>query len=1310
MTSTIGQYQRHLAQFPKGNLGTAATIDFVANGVYQSGVLNSASCTLTFVNPLVHSTVWIELIQDVTGGRAVVFPGSVVGPVPPINTTGNASTLLEMVWNGTNYQFTSTASVSSPVVTTTPPVNVTKAAAAVGTSTDAARADHKHDVTTAAAVSTSTTNAEGTATTLARSDHTHAVTGLSIASEAQGDILYRGATAWVRLAAGTSGSFLKTQGPAADPVWDAVPGGLVLTSAAPVNVTKAAASAGVATDAARSDHKHDVSTAAAVSTSTTNAEGVATTLARSDHTHAVTGLSIASEAQGDILYRNATAWVRLAAGTNGTFLKTQGPAADPVWAAIPGGLVLTTNAPVNVTKAAASVGVATDAARSDHKHDVSTAAASGAVAIGNAGAEGTATTLARSDHVHPVAAAGVPVNVGTANSAGVATTFAASDHVHNVPFSAVNTALAAANASISINNQKITSVLDPTLAQDAATKAYVDAVSQGLLNKLPVLTVATTNISTLSGLASVINGIALNTDGQRVGLTQQTPQSANGIYVVHAGAWTRATDMPAGSHGSCVFFDVQAGTLVGNGYLCVADPTADLVGTNNLPFLQVSGNLIATLPIVRTGSVLSLSTASAVSIGAVNSAGTASTAALSDHTHAVTDLALASQAQGDLAFFNGSNWVRLAAGTSGQFLKTQGAAANPTWAATVAVTTNAPTNVTKSLASAGIATDAARSDHKHDVLTAAAISIGSTNAEGTATTLARSDHTHAVTGFSIASQAQGDVLYFDGTSWARLAAGTNGNVLTTHGAAANPTWTAPVIVTTAAPVNVTKAAAAVGTATDAARSDHKHDVSTAAAVTISTTNAEGTATTLARSDHTHNVSLDAANIADASSGVGGPTVKDSLASLLTQYDSVATKTANYTFALADAKGLFLSNSASALTFTVPLNSTVAFKLGTKITVININTGAVVFSGAAGVTIHQPATLPAAQFMRYELEKIATDTWNLSSIGVLSSTDIVNASTVTGSSVGAALDNLLLEYQSSLIIASNHTLTLADVGTALGVNSAGSITITVPAHSTTAFRVGSRVSWLKLSTGPIVVSPAVGVSIISAGPLPTKQYTVYHLDYIDISTDSWLLTAESSLSASDITNNSNLAGVTVADALNDLTSDNISNQSSVTGVNVSDALNNLQTATTTATKFALQGQVVVGYSFIEKDSGWTFFTAQGWQGNGTGANITFQIGPVPPNATVTGVSVYFKPTLSHSSGGLPANRPSITVYVGNAGASATAHSATDSSTLAFYDSLHAVSVTGLSVSGLQPIWVQFTDESGTHALPGNQLYIVTMQTT
>lgn len=45
------------------------------------------------------------------------------------------------------------------------------------------------------------------------------ISSLVIGSEAQGDVIYRGASAWARLGAGTSGQFLKTQGAAANPAW-----------------------------------------------------------------------------------------------------------------------------------------------------------------------------------------------------------------------------------------------------------------------------------------------------------------------------------------------------------------------------------------------------------------------------------------------------------------------------------------------------------------------------------------------------------------------------------------------------------------------------------------------------------------------------------------------------------------------------------------------------------------------------------------------------------------------------------------------------------------------------------------------------------------------------------------------------------------------------------------------------------------------------------------------------------------------------------------------------------------------------------
>jgi hypothetical protein len=42
-------------------------------------------------------------------------------------------------------------------------------------------------------------------------------------------------------------------------------------------------------------------------------------------------VTLTGAAQGDILYRNATAWVNLAAGDSGKYLKTQGAGANPIW-------------------------------------------------------------------------------------------------------------------------------------------------------------------------------------------------------------------------------------------------------------------------------------------------------------------------------------------------------------------------------------------------------------------------------------------------------------------------------------------------------------------------------------------------------------------------------------------------------------------------------------------------------------------------------------------------------------------------------------------------------------------------------------------------------------------------------------------------------------------------------------------------------------------------------------------------------------------------------------------------------------------
>lgn len=222
-------------------------------------------------------------------------------------------------------------------------------------------------------------------------------------------------------------------------------GGPDLATTSPLDVTKATASVGTSLSAARADHKHDIATATASNTTVggSSSEGTATSLARSDHTHAIPafGSTAGTFCQGSDArltndrtasgLRTATTTVAVSTATapstgqvlTATSTTSAGWQTPTVYANV------TSTAPLDVTKATAAVGVATTAARADHKHDVSTAVA-GTAAIGDSAAEGTATSLARSDHKHSISS-GTPVSVGTSNADGAATTFARSNHVHD---------------------------------------------------------------------------------------------------------------------------------------------------------------------------------------------------------------------------------------------------------------------------------------------------------------------------------------------------------------------------------------------------------------------------------------------------------------------------------------------------------------------------------------------------------------------------------------------------------------------------------------------------------------------------------------------------------------------------------------------------------------------------------------------------------------------------------------------------------------------------------------------------------------
>ena len=148
------------------------------------------------------------------------------------------------------------------------------------------------------------------------------------------------------------------------------------------------------------------------------------------------------------------------------------------------------------------------------------------------------------------------------------------------------------SANLDANSNKIINLGTPTSSTDAANKAYVDSVSQGLDVKqsVRVSTTANVDLSTALEAGDTIDGVTL-VAGNRVLVKHQTSGAENGLYVVQSsGAAVRADDANISSEVTAGFFTfVEEGSLYGNtGWVLTTDNPITL-DTTALTFTQFSG-------------------------------------------------------------------------------------------------------------------------------------------------------------------------------------------------------------------------------------------------------------------------------------------------------------------------------------------------------------------------------------------------------------------------------------------------------------------------------------------------------------------------------------------------------------------------------------------------------------------------------------------------------------------------------------------------------------------------------------------------
>ena len=498
----------------------------------------------------------------------------------------------------------------------------------------------------------------------------------------------------------------------------------------------------------------------------------------------------------------------------------------------------------------AATGGAPTVSRSDHVHNLTFATLNTVLATANASISvngqkitGVATPTIATDaatkgYVDGYFATNLssttPADVGTVGAPGTAITVSRADHVHNTPFSAVSAALAAASGTVNFNNQRLGQVASPNVANDAVNANYFWNSGRA---KYEVELVSTSNIASLSGTSTVIDGVTADYPN-RVLLVGQSTATQNGLYLVDSGAWTRTFDMTTGSTAAGALFFIRSGTLHSSTlWVCTNGYTTGIVDTNNLTFVKLADS-VPTLPYKRTAyvaattNVTSLSGSQTIDGWSVNTG------------KRVLLTAQSTQSQNGLWIVESGAWTRpidfpVGGPASGAFVYVVGGNTNYRTSWICDVQSGSDVIGTNNLLFM-------IQPHSRNTWQSGGNYFGANSLLGTADGYTLTLITNGISRITLTNTA----VVVNNLPIQGVANPTNAQDVATKN------YVDGYFVThlsATAPEDVTKSAAVVGVSTFAARADHKHDVPTAVAANLNpgAASIEGTATSLSRSDHRH---------------------------------------------------------------------------------------------------------------------------------------------------------------------------------------------------------------------------------------------------------------------------------------------------------------------------------------------------------------------------------------------------------------------------------------------------------------------------